>query len=53
MARKKITIVGAGNVGASLAQAAALLNLADVVLIDIPETGGMPAGILEQTTNGG
>jgi malate dehydrogenase len=27
-----------------LAQAAALTNLADVVLIDIPETGGMPAG---------
>lgn len=44
MSRKKITIVGAGNVGASLAQAVALLNLADVVLIDIPETKGMPAG---------
>lgn len=44
MARKKITVVGAGNVGASLAQAAAQLNLADVTLIDIPETGGMPAG---------
>lgn len=44
MARKKITVVGAGNVGASLAQSAALLNLADITLIDIPETGGMPAG---------
>ena len=44
MARKKITVVGAGNVGASLAQSLALTNLADVVLIDIPETGGMPAG---------
>ena len=44
MARKKITVVGAGNVGASLAQALALTNLADVVLIDIPQTGGMPAG---------
>lgn len=44
MARKKVTVVGAGNVGASLAQAVALTNLADVVLIDIPETGGMPAG---------
>lgn len=44
MSRKKITVVGAGNVGASLAQALALINLADVVLIDIPETGGMPAG---------
>ena len=44
MSRKKVTVVGAGNVGASLAQAVALTNLADVVLIDIPETGGMPAG---------
>ena len=44
MARKKITVVGAGNVGASMAQSMALTNLADVVLIDIPETGGMPAG---------
>lgn len=44
MARKKITVVGAGNVGASLAQALALTNLAHVVLIDIPQTGGMPAG---------
>ncbi|MBV9080729.1 MAG: malate dehydrogenase [Elusimicrobia bacterium] len=44
MSRKKITVVGAGNVGASLAQALALTNLAHVVLIDIPETGGMPAG---------
>jgi malate dehydrogenase len=44
MARKKITIVGAGNVGASLAQAAALSNLADITLIDIPQMAGMPAG---------
>jgi malate dehydrogenase len=44
MARKIVTVVGAGNVGASLAQALALTNLCDVVLIDIPETGGMPAG---------
>lgn len=44
MARKKITVVGAGNVGATLAQAIAQTNLADVVLIDIPETKGMPAG---------
>jgi malate dehydrogenase len=44
MARKKITVVGAGNVGATLALALAQTNLADVVLIDIPETKGMPAG---------
>lgn len=44
MSRKKVTVVGAGNVGATLAQALAQTNLVDVVLIDIPETKGMPAG---------
>jgi malate dehydrogenase len=44
MSRKKVTVVGAGNVGASLAQSLALTNLVDVALIDIPEMGGMPAG---------
>ncbi len=44
MSRKKVTVVGAGNVGATLAQALAQMNLVDVVLIDIPETKGMPAG---------
>src|SRR5262245_45590735 len=44
MPRKKVAVIGAGNVGASLAQAMALTNLCDVVLIDIPETKGMPAG---------
>lgn len=44
MSRKKITIVGAGNVGATLALAVAQTNLGDVSLIDIPETKGMPAG---------
>ncbi|HBL15526.1 MAG: malate dehydrogenase [Elusimicrobia bacterium GWA2_69_24] len=44
MARKKITVVGAGNVGASAAQRLAERELGDVVLVDIPETKGMPAG---------
>ena len=44
MSRKKVTVVGAGNVGATLAQALAQTNLVDVTLIDIPETKGMPAG---------
>ncbi len=35
MARKKITVVGAGNVGATTAHIAAGSNLGDVVLIDI------------------
>ena len=39
---KKITIVGAGNVGATTAQLIAEKNLADVVLIDVVE--GIPQG---------
>ena len=38
----KITIVGAGNVGATTAHWAAAMELGDVVLIDIIE--GMPQG---------
>src|SRR5256714_7776249 len=37
MARKKVTIVGAGNVGATAGQLIAAKELADVVLIDIVE----------------
>ncbi|HLG18916.1 MAG TPA: malate dehydrogenase [Bdellovibrionota bacterium] len=40
--RKKITVVGAGNVGATVAQYAALKQLGDVVLVDIIE--GVPQG---------
>ena len=39
---RKVTVVGAGNVGATLAQRIADRELADVVLIDILE--GMPQG---------
>jgi len=42
MGRKKITIVGAGNVGATAAHWAAAKSLGDVVLVDIIE--GMPQG---------
>ena len=42
MPRKKITVVGAGNVGATAAQRIAEAGLADVVLIDIVE--GLPQG---------
>lgn len=42
--RKKITVVGAGNVGATLAERIFQSGLADVVLLDIPEAGGMPKG---------
>src|SRR5579859_7103149 len=44
MARKKITVVGAGFVGATLAQRLAEMELGDIVLVDIPQTEGMPAG---------
>ncbi|MHC4362608.1 MAG: malate dehydrogenase [Planctomycetota bacterium] len=37
MSRNKITVVGAGNVGATTAHIAAADNLADVVLVDIVE----------------
>jgi malate dehydrogenase len=42
MARNKVTVVGAGNVGATVAQRIAEAGLADVVLIDIVE--GLPQG---------
>lgn len=42
--RAKITIVGAGNVGATTALWCARANLGDIVLVDIPEVEGMPRG---------
>ncbi len=42
MARKKITVVGAGNVGASVAAYCSAQELGDVVLVDILE--GIPQG---------
>jgi malate dehydrogenase len=42
MARSKITVVGAGNVGATLAQRLAERGIADIVLVDIVE--GLPQG---------
>jgi malate dehydrogenase len=40
--RRKITVVGAGNVGATVAQEVARRDYADVVLVDIKE--GLPQG---------
>ncbi len=40
--RRKVTVVGAGNVGATCAQVLALRDYADVVLVDIKE--GLPQG---------
>ena len=42
MSRRKITVVGAGNVGATTAQLLAQRDYADVVLVDIVE--GLPQG---------
>ena len=41
-ARPKITVVGAGNVGATVAQYAVEKELGDVVLVDVVE--GIPQG---------
>lgn len=42
MARKKITVIGAGNVGASVAAYASAQELGDIVIVDIIE--GIPQG---------
>lgn len=44
MRRAKITIVGAGNVGATCAHWCAAGELGDVVLLDIPQAEDMPKG---------
>jgi len=44
MKRAKISIIGAGNVGATCAHWCAAQELGDVVLLDIPQTESMPAG---------
>jgi len=44
MKRAKITIVGAGNVGATTAHWCAAAELGDIVLVDIPEIEGIPQG---------
>ncbi len=42
MARKKIVLIGAGNIGGTLAHLAALKGLGDIVLFDVAE--GVPQG---------
>jgi malate dehydrogenase len=44
MRRAKISIIGAGNVGATAAVWAAAKELGDIVLVDIPQVEGMPQG---------
>ena len=42
--RAKISVIGAGNVGATTAHWCAAAELGDVVLVDIPQAGDMPKG---------
>jgi len=51
MARRKVTVVGAGNVGATTAQRIADRRLADVVLVDI--VAGVPQGKALDLTESG
>ena len=44
MGRAKISIIGAGNVGATTAHWCAAGELGDIVLLDIPQTEDMPKG---------
>jgi malate dehydrogenase len=44
MRRAKISIIGAGNVGATTAHLCAAAELGDIVLLDIPELGDVPKG---------
>jgi len=44
MRRAKISIIGAGNVGATSAHWAASKELGDIVLVDVPQVDGMPQG---------
>jgi malate dehydrogenase len=44
MKRAKISIIGAGNVGATAAHWAASKELGDIVLVDIPQIDGVPQG---------
>ena len=44
MKRAKISIIGAGNIGATTAHWCAAAELGDIVLLDIPAAGDMPRG---------
>jgi malate dehydrogenase len=44
MRRAKISIIGAGNVGAATAHGCAEAELGDIVLLDTPQAGTMPQG---------
>ena len=51
--RNKVTIVGAGNVGATTAHWLAASEIADIVLLDIPQLEKMPMGKALDLTQAG
>jgi malate dehydrogenase len=51
--RNKITIIGAGNVGATTAHWLAERELGDLVLVDIPDVPGLPVGKALDLTEAG
>ncbi len=53
MKRAKISIIGAGNVGATTALWCAAMELGDLVLLDVPQTEGMPQGKALDLTQAG
>ncbi len=53
MKRAKISIIGAGNVGATTALWCAAMELGDLVLLDVPQTEGMPRGKALDLTQAG
>ncbi len=44
MARKKITLIGGGQIGGNLALLAVQKELGDVIIFDIPQSEGMVKG---------
>ncbi len=44
MGRKKISLIGGGQIGGNLALLAAQKELGDIVIFDIPEAEGMAKG---------
>ena len=44
MGRKKLTMIGGGQIGGNLALIAAQKELGDVVIFDIPQSEGMVKG---------
>ena len=51
--KNKVTIVGAGNVGATTAHWLAASEIADIVLLDIPQLEKMPMGKALDLTQAG